>query len=190
MTITDAKLNMGSVVCDTNNTTPLDPGQTRTCTAKVYTLTVADLNAGTVNNTATATGTGPDGNKTTNNDSTSTKLTQTPSIALDKKAGTLSDPDSNGPDIGDTITYTFTVTNTGTVTLSPIQITDAKLNLSVADCGVGALAPGASADCTISKVYTLTQADVDAKKVVNTATALGGTPTGTRSPARTPTPWT
>ncbi len=59
-------------------------------------------------------------------------------------------------------------------------------------CPTGDLAPGASLTCT-SSAYTVTQADVDAGSVANTATAHGLTPGGTDVPSNpshttTPTP--
>src|SRR5439155_19296764 len=81
------------------------------------------------------------------------------------------------PRAGDTIHYTFTITNTGNVTLTGVELTDALVGFSNATCGgVTTLAPGASTTCTAD--YTLTQADVDAGTVHNSATACGNPPTG------------
>jgi hypothetical protein len=63
------------------------------------------------------------------------------------------------------ITYTYTVTNTGNVTLTP-SLTDNRV--TNATCP-GALAPGASYNCT--GTYTVTQADLDAGSITNQATA-------------------
>ncbi len=154
--------------------TVLAPGESTTCTA-TYTLTQADVDAGHVANTATVTGTPPvtPGNPTptpvTATDSTDTPITAGPAITLDKQAGT-----PTGNTAGSTIDYTFLVTNTGNVTLDPISVSDAKVG--TVTCPVTVLAPGASTTCTAT--YTLTQADVDAGEVVNTATASGTPPTG------------
>ena len=86
-------------------------------------------------------------------------------VALDKQATT---PTSNVP--GGTITYSFTVTNTGNVTLDPISVTDPVLG--PVTCPAAPLAPGATVNCTPVS-YTLTQADVDAGHKANTATAVG-----------------
>ncbi len=56
------------------------------------------------------------------------------------------------------------------MTLNPVTVTDPKVGAIT--CPTGALAPGANVTCT-PKTYTLTQADVDAGKVDNTATAHG-----------------
>src|SRR5690606_28533724 len=84
-----------------------------------------------------------------------------------KTAGTPS-----GNAVGDTIAYSFLVTNTGNVTLTGIAVNDPLLAVAPV-CPVTTLAPGASTTCTGS--YTLTQADIDNGEVVNSATA-GGTP--------------
>ncbi len=145
----------------------LAPGVTTTCT-KTYTLTQADVDAGTVNNTATATGTPPTGAALTATDSVTTPITRAPAITLDKTAAAPS-----GNTAGSTIAYTFLVTNSGNVTLTTVGVTDPKVGAIT--CPATTLAPGASTTCT--KTYTLTQADVDAGSVINTATARGTSPT-------------
>ncbi|MCW2772381.1 MAG: hypothetical protein JWN91_707 [Nocardioides sp.] len=169
--VNDPKLG-GAITCPTG---ALLPGASITCTSKTYTLLQADVNAGRVDNTATVTGTPPTGSPVTDSDSTTTVLQGTPAIELDKTAGSIADLDGNGPDKGDTITYGFKVTNIGTVTLSPVVVTDPKVG--PVTCPSGALAPGANVTCT-PKTYTLTQADVDSGRVENTATATGTPPTG------------
>jgi gliding motility-associated-like protein len=79
---------------------------------------------------------------------------------------------------GNTVIYTFTVTNTGPVTLKAITITDAKLGLTnaVVPIPTGGLAAGATA--TYTSTYTLTQADRDAGSVVNNATVSSKDPSG------------
>ena len=174
--VTDAKV--GSVSCPL---TTLAPGQSTTCTA-TYTLTQTDVNAGVVNNTATATGTPPSGlTAPTATDSTSTTITRTPGISLDKQSGGLTDVDGNGPDVGDTIAYSFVISNTGNVTLTSVGVTDAKVGPIT--CTTTTLAPGAATTCT--KTYTLTQADVDSGHVANTATATGTPPSGLTAPIST-----
>ncbi len=82
--------------------------------------------------------------------------------------------------VGETLHYSFLVTNTGNVTLAPVTINDTGFTghgtRPVVTCPAGAvsLAPAASVTCTAT--YTVTQADVDAGSVSNTATASGKTP--------------
>jgi uncharacterized repeat protein (TIGR01451 family) len=73
---------------------------------------------------------------------------------------------------GDTIDYTYTLTNTGDVTLdAPFTVTDDKIPNVTCPATPSELAVGASIVCT--GTYTATLADMDAGKVVNTATAAG-----------------
>ena len=55
-------------------------------------------------------------------------------------------------DAGDTIAYRFLVTNTGSVTLTGIAITDPKV--PAITCPATTLAPGASTTCTTATAYT------------------------------------
>ena len=72
--------------------------------------------------------------------------------------------------MGDEVDYTLTATNAGNVTLTGVTIVDPKLGTLVCTPPQPAtLAPGAQLVCTGS--YTLTQADLNAGHVDNTATA-------------------
>ena len=161
---------VGAVDCPVD---VLAPDDSTTCTA-TYTLTQLDVDAGHFANTATASGTPPVGGPVDDEDSTDTPVTAGPALSLDKSAGPVVDADGNGPDAGDTVDYTFEVSNTGNVTLTGIGVTDPTVAGVV--CPDTTLAPGDTTTCTAT--YTLTQADVDAGEVVNTATASGTPPTG------------
>ncbi|RKE64969.1 DUF11 domain-containing protein [Microbacterium sp. AG238] len=148
----------------------LAPGQSVTATA-TYTLTQADRDAGVVENTATATGTPPVGDPVTHDDEVELPVAQTPGIAL-VKTGVLE---------GGELTYTFTATNIGDVTLTDVAIADELPGLSDLSYGAwpaeaGVLAPGESVTATAT--YTPTQADRDAGVVENTASVTGTPPTG------------
>ena len=155
----------------------LAPGASVTCSSKTYTLPQGDVDAGVVDNTATATGTAPDGSKVTDPDSTSTPVVAAPAIKLTKTASAIDDNDANGHDAGDTITYTFKVKNTGAVVLDPVVVTDPLFANPDVTCPAGPLAPGASVTCS-TRTYTLTVSDVDNGTVDNTATATGTAPSG------------
>jgi uncharacterized repeat protein (TIGR01451 family) len=95
------------------------------------------------------------------------------------KSALLTDVNANGlVDAGDTITYTFAVTNTGAVTISNVAIDDPMLAAAgvTISCDATVLAPAASTNC--AGAYTITEADVDAGSVVNVATAVGTDPGG------------
>ncbi|UPL10575.1 DUF7507 domain-containing protein [Microbacterium sufflavum] len=169
---------VGAVTCDA---TTLAPGAVASCTAATYTITQADVDNGSVDNSATATGTPPGEPAITSDpDTTSTPTDQTASLVLDKTAGTPVDVNADGlTDEGDTIAYTFTVTNTGTVTLTDVAVDDPKVG--TVTCDVTTLAPGAVATCTAAP-YTITAADETAGEVANTATAAATDPGGDPAP--------
>ncbi|MDD3931866.1 MAG: FctA domain-containing protein, partial [Eubacteriales bacterium] len=87
----------------------LVPGDSDSTTfSATHTLTQADLDAGTYNNTATVTGTPPEGSNVTDTDSHNEPLTREPDISL-VKTGTYEDTDDDGSvSEGDTISYVFT----------------------------------------------------------------------------------
>jgi hypothetical protein len=72
---------------------------------------------------------------------------------------------------GQNIPYNYLVTNTGTVTLTGVGVSD---NLNPVSCPSGTLATGAHETCTGS--YSVTQTDVDNGSVTNTAMAIATGP--------------
>ena len=101
-------------------------------------------------------------------------LPQAGAIALEK-TGVLNDGGDGRADAGDVIDYTFTLTNTGNVTLSEIAVTDTALGGVIGT--VQGLAAGAS-DASITGRYTLQQADIDAGRFENSATVSALDPLG------------
>src|SRR5690625_5254058 len=164
--IDDAQLGISGLAVTPST---LAPGQTGTAEFTGYVPTQAELNAGEVVNTATATGTDPDNNDATGSDTEITPVTQNPGIELDKAVT------NTGPyELGADIEYSFTVTNTGDVTLTDVVVNDPLLGGAVS-CSPDTLAPSAAATCGPG-TYTITQADVDNGGVTNTATATGKDP--------------
>ena len=162
VTVTDPKVTVvGGPIAS------LAPGASNNTTfTATYTLTQADINAGSVVNLATVTGTKPGGGTVTGTGGTTVSLPQSPAIAL-AKAGTLNMTvvaPADRADVGDKITYAFTVTNTGNVTLTNVTVTDPKV--TVVGGPIASLAPGASNNTTFTATYTLTQADINAGSVV------------------------
>src|SRR6478609_5178912 len=186
----------GPAVSVTCPVTTLAPGATAVCTGSAYVVTQADVDAGAVRNSATATGTPPTGSPVTTGPSTT--VTPTPAgsgLTLVKSASISTDTNNDGKaGVGDKVTFSFTVKNTGDVTLTGLSIADTLVApagpaVSVT-CPVTTLAPGGTVVCT-SSAYTVTQADVDAGAVRNSATATGTPPTGspvTTGPSTTLTP--
>ncbi|MCW2121142.1 gliding motility-associated C-terminal domain-containing protein, partial [Flavobacterium sp. 7A] len=79
--------------------------------------------------------------------------------------------DATNAKVGDKITYTFNVKNTGNVTVLNVKINDTKLGVSDLAIVPASLAPNGFGEVT--KEYTITQADIDSGKVTNTAVAKG-----------------
>ncbi|MCH7412964.1 hypothetical protein MM213_05695, partial [Belliella sp. R4-6] len=117
--VVDALPGLGAIT-QTSGTTTLAPNGVAEFTA-TYTITQSDVDAGSVENTATATGTPPTGSDVTNTD--------TETITVDSSAGSSISIDKSASQssyvVDDVITYTFRVENTGDFTLSNVNVVDA-----------------------------------------------------------------
>lgn len=164
----------------------LAPTVSVTCTA-TYVVTQADVDAGSITNSATATGTPPEGTPPVSPPSEVTIPSVDPAPALTIVKS--SDVQTIG-EAGETITYSFLVTNTGNVTLNDVAVTETDFSgtgeLSAITCPAGAasLAPGSDITCTAT--YVVTQADVDAGEITNTASVTGTPPNPLTPPPVTP----
>ena len=112
--------------------------------------------------------------------SDATAIGQVSSMTL-VKSGTLNDGGDGVANAGDTINYTFTVTNTGNVTLTGVTVSDTIAAMSGGP--IASLAPGGIDTTTFTAAYVLTQADLDNNgggdgDIDNTATATGTPPAG------------
>ena len=169
--VLDDPLLGGTVACTALDGIELEPGDEAVCGPVAYALTQADVDAGAVHNEAAVDGAsvaGPAHGSAT----ADVPIAGTDRLGLLKSAAAIADANGNGrTDAGDTIDYTFTVTNTGTNTLTGISVSDPRLTGDIV-CDATVLAPGRSALCH-GEPAVLTQAEVDAGQIVNTATATG-----------------
>jgi len=196
--LTDAKCNSGPTYQsgDANSNSKLEVTETWAYTC-AHAVTQADIDGsgGSFTNTATVTSKLPGGGDgPTSTKSKTISLTQAPVLTL-VKTGTLDQtvvlPD-NVADPGDTISYTFTITNTGNVTLTNIRLTDkvggvtitGKNSMGDPVTSIASLAPGQSDSTTFTGIYVLKQVDVDSGSFTNTAEVLGTPPTGTDTTAQ------
>ena len=88
------------------------------------------------------------------------------------KTGTFNDENGDGfAQLGETIAYSFLVSNGGNVTLTNVSVTDPLVPVITCPSGnpIPSLAVGASETCSGS--YSVTQADIDAGSRANVATA-------------------
>ena len=167
-------------------------------TAQV-TLTQSMIDAGGLSNTVTASGQAPDATRvsdvsdddgTGTDDPTVTTLGRNPAIAVVKTA-TLNDGGDGRADVGDSISYAYTVSNEGNTTLFDLGLTETGftgagvtpvpvLTAGGADLDGDADAPdlGVGATATYRVDYLLVQADIDAGVVSNQATVAANGPDG------------
>ncbi|MGQ4583607.1 DUF7507 domain-containing protein [Lysobacter sp. F60174L2] len=168
--------------------TTLAPTETTTCTSTDYAVTQADVNAGVVDNTAQATGTDPAAATVTSADaSAQVTIAAAPALVLDKTA-TVADTNGDGitGNAGDTITYAFSMQNTGNVSLAPVTVSDPLL--PALDCSLATLDPGETASCAATgNTYVITVADETNGTVDNTATGTGDAPGPAPDPTATDT---
>ncbi|QKX05657.1 tandem-95 repeat protein [Aquimarina sp. TRL1] len=189
--IDDARLNASDLVLVPST---LLPGEVGTVTA-IYPITDEDIRDQEVINSATVIGVDPEGNDIMDisdngdetidddgdgdpgNDPTITSLDTVSNLALTKK-GVYVDANNDGvPNVGDQITYFFTVANTGNVVIENIVLTDPLIGIEITG-GPITLEPGEVDGSTFSGVYTLTAKDINQGNVENQATITGQNPDG------------
>lgn len=149
-----------------------------------YVLVQADIDAGGIRNSAIVSGTPPTGPPTTDitdngvpgdGDDTPTTLdiAANPSFSFAKD---YTSADASFDAVGDVLEYTFTLVNTGNVTLTdPIVITDPLLPSPPVCDPVSVTVPWPPDDTrTCTGAYTATQEDLDRGDVENTASAAVG----------------
>jgi uncharacterized repeat protein (TIGR01451 family) len=194
--VTDPMVGLSAVACPDAT---LAAGASELCSAS-YTTTATDVTNGSIHNTGTATGTPPSGPPVTATSSltiayvapvtivTAAPSSVAPAISLKKTAGS-----STFDVVGQVVTYTYVITNTGNVSLASAQytVTDNLLNGGAAfNCGAPqVLAVGATITC--SNNYTITASDLSNGSVTNLATATNGSQTSPQATATiTATPTT
>lgn len=137
---------------------PLAPSAKTSC-QKTYTVSQADIAAGSVTNAATASGNGA---------TSSLAIVQ---VSLNGQLTLAKTADREFFDVvGDKIVYTYVISNKTAVTLpGPFTVEDDPLG--TIDCGTGPLAPNATKTCTAT--HTVTQANVTNRSITNSAIAAG-----------------
>ncbi len=157
--------------------------------SREYEITQADIDTGSVTNTAyvfaTDTVLGATVDDTSDNgliedgddNPTIIELSQIEGLALLKTAE-FNDENFDGiSQIGETITYRFAVTNTGSVTLSSVMVEDLLPGVVLFGDPI-VLEPGESDTSTFTATYTITVDDIADRKVINQATVYGTTLSG------------
>ncbi len=162
VTVHDSFPGLSPILCPTGS---LAPGARITCTAH-YVTTEADVTIGAVTNDAYATGIAPGGEV----------LRSANRAAFVTKVGTsgLSVAKSVAPatfrGAGETLTYQYLLTNTGTVNaLTNIAVLDPHPGIGPVSCPGAELAPAGSMTCTAT--YVTTCADVAAGVITDAAAA-------------------
>jgi len=185
----------GTPIPSAVNPLTLQPGQTGSGTAS-YAISQFDIDQGGVDNQALVTADDPNGEEVTDtsdsgnpldetgapDDPTVTPIPSNPCIEIIKSSSLNVGIDGLATP-GDEITYTYQITNCGNVSLSNIIVQELQNEFT----GTGnlpqpsqvmpqALAPGESA--LAQATYPITQQDINAGGITNSALAIGQDPTG------------
>ncbi|HEV2071693.1 MAG TPA: DUF5979 domain-containing protein, partial [Acidimicrobiales bacterium] len=146
----------------------LAPGASTSVTA-LHVVTAADLDAGSLTNIATTEGTAPNGTTVTDTDAFTVEFPARRGLTVDKSTNTIEAA------AGDTITYTYVVTNTGNVTISDLSMFDDKIG-EYFDADLAGISLGAGESVTVTMDYTVTEQDALSGSVTNVAVANGDLP--------------
>jgi len=148
-----------------NQDASLDPQEFITCGGS-YTITQADLNAGSVTNKATASV----GEINSNPAGITVPVSQIKVFLLEDTVDPV-----NYDRLSQTITHTYVIRNElGNVPLGPTQFAISDDHMGTFNCGPEALVLQRHETVTCTASYTITQADLDTEAVKFTATAAGG----------------
>ncbi|MFE5209265.1 hypothetical protein [Streptomyces sp. NPDC056600] len=164
-TLTDVQVTDDRVVGIACRPTTLEPGEEVTCTGS-YRVSESDAEAGSVTNTASATGTF--GGQQFRSEEDSARITVAggggeSGLRLDKRVD-----DDRTYRVGDVITYEYVVENTGDTPLTGVAVQDDRLGRVT--CPSTTLAPGQEMTCT--GTHRVTVADAKAGRITNTAIAV------------------
>ncbi len=158
----------GDSVAFVNGTSSLAVGESATCTA-TYQVQAADVTAGQIDNTATATGTPPGGPPNVEDQDSETVPVPTPSLAIDKVLTSNADEDGSGDvSVGDTLTYTITATNDGTARLTNVVVSDSLITPTGGTTPCALVVPGGT--CTLIGTYVVQPSDLGTT-ITNTGSA-------------------
>ena len=124
-----------------------------------YTITQADIDAGSVVNIASAT------NGTVTSPPDTATVTRSGAAAVGREV--VGDVQPVG---AQTVTYSYLVTNTGNTTLSGIRLSDDNDNDDLS-CPATTLAPAASMTCTATHTFTQAELDATARRLPAAATS-------------------
>lgn len=160
------------ITCPTQS---LAPGASIECDVTgSYTVTQADVDAGTVSFRATVNAVDTAG-AAVQTAATARQATVAQAPALATTVTPALDTAGKTPAPGDEVALTVAVRNTGNVTLRDVAAEVEDRDGMRVSCPTGPLAPGASVDCTVP-AHTLSQGDIDAGTVEFAVTATATAP--------------
>jgi uncharacterized repeat protein (TIGR01451 family) len=159
-----AKTGPSYVAGDKDGNEVLDPQETWIYEAS-YLATQEDLDRGSLTKSARATGV------VEYTDDETVIARQGPAVKLTK---TVNEVSYFAP--GDLITFNFTIQNVGNVTLHDIEIIDPLPGVELTGGVIKSLKPGESDTTTFTAKYTVTEADIEARQITNTAEARAADP--------------
>jgi hypothetical protein len=171
--------NKNAVSCPSST---LSKGASETCTG-TYVVTQADVDSGSVTNTASASANGPENISVSSSPAIVTVVASSATSSFNVTESSPSQSPSGYGAAGEAVTFNYDVTNTGTTTLHDIAVADSVTNaipdpavpLTV-NCPSGNVAPGQTVACT--STYTTVQDDVDSGSIVTSAAATAVNPGG------------
>jgi len=137
-----------------------------------YSATQNDVDAGLALTNTVSVSTAEAGEQS---DTAVTNVSQAPAISIVKSA-----TETDYTAVGNTINYTFTVSNTGNVVLSNITLDDPMVNQGSLSCALVqpfVLLPGEQTTCTAERTVVI--GDITTTQIVNVAGVVATDPTGT-----------